>query len=298
MEAPEVSAPGAPVAVGPVVALHVDYRERHADANALPGAGVRNLDVGDFVITRGDAVAFVIERKTLSDLASSIVDGRYKSQKERMRALVGGRMARVAYVVEGFCWSLRDDVRVGSVTGQALKTVMYNLQVIEGCSVFTSTGPAQTCEIVRGLYERVCKDAARYAPPDGESASTSASTSAALGAGAGAVRTKRGDNLADPATCAALQLSVVPRVSPEIAVALLSATGSRSMCEFVSNCLDGLTGPDTGPEARLAHVVRRLEGIRVGAAKRALGAALAGRIASALGLVPAAPAEIDPASAG
>jgi hypothetical protein len=286
-----------PVITAPV-ALHVDYRERHADADALPGAGVRNLDVGDFLITRGAAVAFVIERKTLSDLASSIVDGRYKSQKERMRALVGGRMARVVYVVEGFCWSLRDDARVGSVTGQALKTVMYNLQVLEGCSVFASTGPAQTCAIVRGLYERVCKDGARYAPDgiaagdvapgeagEGPSASPIAS-SGSLGAGAGAVRTKRGDNLADPATCAALQLSVVPRVSPEIAAAVLSATGSRSMCEFVGNCLEGLE-PGAAPELRLAHVVRRLEGIRVGAAKRALGPALAGRLASALGLAPA-----------
>ena len=39
----------------------------------------RNLNIGDFVIGR-----YIIERKTLSDLASSILDGRYKEQSSRL----------------------------------------------------------------------------------------------------------------------------------------------------------------------------------------------------------------------
>ena len=38
-----------------------------------------NLNIGDFVIGR-----YIIERKTLSDLASSILDGRYKEQSSRL----------------------------------------------------------------------------------------------------------------------------------------------------------------------------------------------------------------------
>jgi ERCC4-type nuclease len=39
------------------------------------------LDVGDICIKHNNSIAVVIERKTTNDLASSIVDGRYKDQK-------------------------------------------------------------------------------------------------------------------------------------------------------------------------------------------------------------------------
>ena len=42
-----------------------------------------NLNIGDFVIGR-----YIIERKTLSDLASSILDGRYKEQSSRLDAYI------------------------------------------------------------------------------------------------------------------------------------------------------------------------------------------------------------------
>ena len=44
------------------------------------------LTVGDFVFTyNGKVLDFVIERKKADDLASSIIDGRYKDQKYRLR---------------------------------------------------------------------------------------------------------------------------------------------------------------------------------------------------------------------
>lgn len=42
-----------------------------------------NLNIGDFVIQN-----FIIERKTLSDLAASILDGRYKEQSSRLDAYI------------------------------------------------------------------------------------------------------------------------------------------------------------------------------------------------------------------
>ncbi len=58
-----------------------------------------NLNIGDFVIGR-----YIIERKTLSDLASSILDGRYKEQSSRLDAYIQEHAEEqpvVMYFIEG-----------------------------------------------------------------------------------------------------------------------------------------------------------------------------------------------------
>lgn len=58
-----------------------------------------NLNIGDFVIGR-----YIIERKTLSDLASSILDGRYKEQSSRLDAYTQEHVEEhpvVMYFIEG-----------------------------------------------------------------------------------------------------------------------------------------------------------------------------------------------------
>ena len=43
----------------------------------------QNLDYGDFCIFNNENPFIIIERKTLDDLSSSIIDGRYKEQKQK-----------------------------------------------------------------------------------------------------------------------------------------------------------------------------------------------------------------------
>ena len=58
---------------------------------------VEQLPLGDILI--GD---YVIERKTIADLHSSIVDGRFIEQRERLRQLVANNPhIRVGYILEG-----------------------------------------------------------------------------------------------------------------------------------------------------------------------------------------------------
>ena len=45
---------------------------------------VMQLDIGDIQIVNDKQIVIVLERKTLSDLAQSIKDGRYKEQKARL----------------------------------------------------------------------------------------------------------------------------------------------------------------------------------------------------------------------
>lgn len=71
------------------VVLHLDYRERglfdklkskieDERLKLLP------LEVGDILFKVNDTAVLIFERKTESDLLSSIIDGRFRNQKERL----------------------------------------------------------------------------------------------------------------------------------------------------------------------------------------------------------------------
>lgn len=62
---------------------------------------VTNLEVGDFIIgTSLDTdIKLVIERKTYSDLTSSITDGRFRQQKQRLQDSVNDA-SKIMYIIE------------------------------------------------------------------------------------------------------------------------------------------------------------------------------------------------------
>ena len=70
--------------------LYSDYREKHI--NELFGKKninytKINLEIGDFKICYNETIKTIIERKTINDLVSSIIDGRYKEQSLRLSTL-------------------------------------------------------------------------------------------------------------------------------------------------------------------------------------------------------------------
>lgn len=65
---------------------------------------VMNLDVGDIHLCDKESgqMIVVIERKTYSDLSSSITDGRYREQKQRLLHSIPNKVRKM-YVIEGNC---------------------------------------------------------------------------------------------------------------------------------------------------------------------------------------------------
>lgn len=59
-----------------------------------------NLDLGDIIFKKNDKIIILIERKTLSDLSSSIKDGRYKEQKIRILNSLSPSIRKI-YLIEG-----------------------------------------------------------------------------------------------------------------------------------------------------------------------------------------------------
>jgi len=141
--------------------IFVDVRER-ALLQALQtqgGArvGARALAVGDAVVGR-----WVVERKTLADLAASLVDGRFRDQRSRLlRHVAETPGARACYVVEGFPGPSRD----------ALPRVLGALVSLahRGIPVIPTPDVAATAWALRRLGERDASggagdEAAEYEP--------------------------------------------------------------------------------------------------------------------------------------
>jgi len=84
--------------------LLVDFREKEfIDKNAQETEfviQVTNLHIGDFIIQNGEEIVCIIERKTCKDLLASIIDGRFRQQKERMLDAVQDP-SKILFIIEG-----------------------------------------------------------------------------------------------------------------------------------------------------------------------------------------------------
>jgi len=89
------------------LSLIVDYREDKLIDVLKKYTTLRfktaNLDVADVIIYKFDKPIFLIERKTVNDLNSSIKDGRHREQKIRMMKFQESNpsVVKIIYVIEG-----------------------------------------------------------------------------------------------------------------------------------------------------------------------------------------------------
>lgn len=118
-----------------------------------------SLEIGDIMIITSEKPLLIIERKTLSDLASSNRDGRYREQRARLLSMKGQGIS-ICYLLEyGNGWNT-DLNRVfnGGVTENLLFTLITRLQLHYGIPVLTAkdtTGTSnQILHICKMLKEK------------------------------------------------------------------------------------------------------------------------------------------------
>ena len=106
---------------------------------------VENLHLGDIRIDK-----LLIERKTINDLAASIVDGRYKEQSIRlMKALEEG--FQVFYFIEG-----NIDLYTGKIKKTTLVSSIYSLTQ-KGFQVITTKNSKETAFFIIQFAEKMKK---------------------------------------------------------------------------------------------------------------------------------------------
>jgi len=188
-----------------------------------PNVIIRNLDVGDFIFKFNDEIVCLIERKTISDLISSIKDGRYKEQKIRLKHC-GIDCNKIIYLIEGATlslWDLSDKTVLGSIISTMIR---------DDLKVFRTVSLTETLHFLERIYHRLQENPYRLISPQEDKVIhiNYANT----------LKIRKKDNLT-PQVCNIMQLSQIPSVSQNMATAILDKYGSIfNLCIAYSNIED------------------------------------------------------------
>lgn len=93
-----------------------------------------SLPIGDFVISKDEEmndIVLIIERKTIKDLSSSITDGRFRQQKERIEESIKDD-SKILYMIEGNCKVLKNGVSK-TIINSSLLNLLYkhNFRILQ-----------------------------------------------------------------------------------------------------------------------------------------------------------------------
>jgi len=102
------------------------------------------LPLGDIIINDGTNDCIIIERKTLSDLAASIKDGRYEEQSYRLNGL-NHHNHNIIYLIEGDMHQFNTFKE--RIDKQTLYSAMFSINYFKGFSLMRSNGIEETALI-------------------------------------------------------------------------------------------------------------------------------------------------------
>lgn len=120
---------------------------------------VESLPLGDIIISLDNEDKIIIERKTISDLASSIKDGRYSEQSFRLNG-VDHPNHNIIYLIEGDInkWSTYKGVKMEKTT---IYSALFSINYYKGFSVHRSMSCAETATIICHMANKLRKDIAK-----------------------------------------------------------------------------------------------------------------------------------------
>ena len=143
------------------IQLIIDSRERkiksyfqnHPQAKIKKCVLTQNLDIGDIIFKYQDKTLLLIERKTVEDLGSSILDGRHKEQKYR---IINSNVPQqcVIFLVEGEI----QDLSFGKIKKNTLLGAIQNTMFRDGFSVYRTQNIQETCEFIERFLDKFLKD--------------------------------------------------------------------------------------------------------------------------------------------
>jgi ERCC4-type nuclease len=102
------------------------------------------LPLGDIIVNDGENDCIIVERKTLSDLAASIKDGRYEEQSYRLNGL-NHHNHNIIYLIEGEM--NRFNSFKDRIDKQTLYSAMISINYFKGFSVLRSSNLDETAQL-------------------------------------------------------------------------------------------------------------------------------------------------------
>lgn len=117
---------------------------------------IEPLTIGDIIFANIDEVSgekrdvLIIERKSLSDLLSSIKDGRYEEQSHRLIHASQLPPYRILYIIEGMFSTLRNPAEK-----QLVISAMTSLQLYKGFGVMRTSSVQETADLIEGMWKKI-----------------------------------------------------------------------------------------------------------------------------------------------
>lgn len=117
-----------------------------------------NLPLGDIIINDGTTDRLIIERKSLTDLAASIKDGRYEEQSYRLNG-IPHHNHNIIYLIEGDL--AKFNTFKERVDKQTLYSAMFSINYFKGFSLMRSNSIEETAMIICNMAHKIGKDLSR-----------------------------------------------------------------------------------------------------------------------------------------
>jgi len=116
---------------------------------------IKKLDIGDIIISssKHPDKSLIIERKCMTDMISSIKDGRYKEQKIRLQAERSNLNTIICYLLEGLVNDLRKPNDKTLLYGSIISSIFRDT-----IPIIRTTSLQETLDILIRLYERMNKN--------------------------------------------------------------------------------------------------------------------------------------------
>ena len=127
---------------------------------------INNLDLGDIII-KTDNLELIIERKEITDLASSIRDGRLREQK--IRLIRNYNKKNIIYIIEGDITKENSSMKYNKITKYTIYSSIFNMLVRDNINIFMSSSIENTIECIEMLIKKIQKKTLKIIKYDNQS---------------------------------------------------------------------------------------------------------------------------------
>ena len=196
---------------------------------------VAQLDIGDVVIQtdKGEEL-LVLERKSISDLASSIKDGRYAEQSFRLNHH-SLHNHNIIYIIEGLVSEYNP--KYTRVSKGTIHSSIFSLNYYKGFSVIRTVSLSETAEFILRVTDKLRREDVKYGYYNTHNIAKEQNYTYVI------KKTKKGNITPDNIT--AIMLSQIPSVSIKTSDTIVKEYKTMSMLisalEKDKTCLDGLS---------------------------------------------------------
>lgn len=204
--------------------LYSSFTEGRTDIKTI-NTKIEPLTIGDIIFANIDEVSgekrdvLIIERKSLSDLLSSIKDGRYEEQSHRLIHASQLPPYRILYIIEGMFSTLRNPAEK-----QLVISAMTSLQLYKGFGVMRTSSVQETADLIAGMWKKIQRNSDKgmqlFAPITNATIESSESPTEVAPAYSSVVKKVKKDNVT-PENIGEIILCQIPGISSTIAVELM-----------------------------------------------------------------------------